>query len=67
MRRPDTAREESALLQVLGGDLLDALAAQIAVLDAKGRVVAVNERTLFWRAPTTISKANSALLLYTTS
>lgn len=37
-------REQSALLQVLGGDLLDALAAQIAVLDAKGRVVAVNER-----------------------
>lgn len=44
MRRPDSTREESALLQVLGGDLLDALAAQIAVLDAKGRVVAVNER-----------------------
>jgi diguanylate cyclase (GGDEF)-like protein len=37
-------QEESALLQVLGGDLLDALAAQIAVLDASGRVVAVNER-----------------------
>lgn len=43
MRRPD-ASQESALLRVLGGDLLDALAAQIAVLDAKGRVVAVNER-----------------------
>jgi diguanylate cyclase (GGDEF)-like protein len=44
MRRPDPVRETSALLQVLGGDLLDALGAQIAVLDAKGRVVAVNER-----------------------
>ena len=44
MRRPDAAQEESALLQVLGGDLLDALAAQIAVLDAKGKVVAVNDR-----------------------
>lgn len=37
-------QQESALLSVLGGDLLDALAAQIAVLDASGRVVAVNER-----------------------
>jgi diguanylate cyclase (GGDEF)-like protein len=44
VRRPDPAQEESALLQVLGGDLLDALAAQIAVLDAQGKVVAVNER-----------------------
>ncbi len=44
MRRPEAAREESALLQVLGGDLLDALAAQIAVLDAQGKVVAVNQR-----------------------
>lgn len=37
-------QRESALLQVLAGDLLDALAAQIAVLDSRGRVVAVNER-----------------------
>ena len=44
MRRPEAAQEESALLQVLGGDLLDALAAQIAVLDAQGKVVAVNQR-----------------------
>jgi diguanylate cyclase (GGDEF)-like protein len=38
------AQGQSALLQVLAGDLLDALAAQIAVLDSRGRVVAVNER-----------------------
>jgi len=44
VRRPEAAAEESALLQVLGGDLLDALAAQIAVLDAQGKVVAVNQR-----------------------